>query len=224
VSNLPLTIDLRHASYEDFVTFVFDHYPIPQDDVDELWYWKLEDDVEFDPRRAIAHITRICEESATLLESFTLPQVAQGINYLLGAGNRDGFLDLLWDPKVPWAERYRCIRAIPQLYTQVFERDEDGAGGLAFMLWDSIAYGYFAGTCSPATDPEDARVQEAMFEALSEMLASDHAETLAGAIHGLGHLRHRQSNKAIRDLLSSGRDFDPELRMYAAAVLEDHFQ
>jgi hypothetical protein len=67
-------------------------------------------------------------------------------------------------------------------------------------------------------------VQEAMFEALTDMLASNDPDTLAGAIHGLGHLRHPQSNRAIRDLLSSDRDLDSELRTYAAAVLEDHFQ
>lgn len=37
-----MTIDLRNASYEEFVSFVFDHYPTPEDDVDELWYWNLE--------------------------------------------------------------------------------------------------------------------------------------------------------------------------------------
>ena len=219
-----MSIDLRRASYEEFVTFVFDHEPTPEDDVDNLWYWTLEDDVEIDPRRAIEHLTRVCEQSAALLEHYTVPQIAQGINYLFGAGNRDGFLDLLWNPELPWPARYRCIRAIPQLYTQVFEADPEGAGGLPFMLWDAIAYGYYSGTHDPVTNPEDARVQEAMFEALTAMLASNDPDTLAGAIHGLGHLRHPQSNQAIRDLLSSDRDLDSELRAYAAAVLEDHFQ
>lgn len=92
------------------------------------------------------------------------------------------------------------------------------------MLWDSIAYGYYSATKDPAANPEHARVQDAMFEALTGMLSSDDPETLVGAIHGLGHLRHAQSNQAIRDLLSSDRDLEPEVRSYAAAVLEDHFQ
>ena len=213
--------DLRRASYDEFVAFVFDHYP--GDDVDNLWYWKLEDDVEFDPGRAIGFMTRICEDSAQLMDSYTTPQIAQGINYLLGAGNRDGFLDLLWDPEIPWPERYRCIRAIPQLYTQVFERDSKGSGGLPFMLWDSIAYDYYCGNCDPATNPEDARVQDAMFEALTGMLSSDCQETIAGAVHGLGHLRHRHTNNAIRELLSSDRELEGDVRTFAAAVLEDHF-
>jgi hypothetical protein len=106
-----LSIDLRGASYEEFVMFVFDHDHTPEDDVDNLWYWKLEEDVEIEPRRAIEHLTRVCEQAAALLDSYTVPQIAQGINYLFGAGNRDGFLDLLWDPQLPWSERYRCIRA-----------------------------------------------------------------------------------------------------------------
>jgi hypothetical protein len=110
------------------------------------------------------------------------------------------------------------------LYTQVFETDPDGAGRLAYMLWDPIAYGYYSGRHDPATNAEDARVQDAMFEALTGMLASDHPETLAGAVHGLGHLRHRESNNAIRTLLASGRSLDPELRRYAGDVLEDQFQ
>jgi len=125
---------------------------------------------------------------------------------------------------VPWNERLDCIRSIPQLYAQVFEREPDAGDDCAYMLWDLIAYGYFAGTRNPLTSAEDARVQDAMFEALVSMLDSDHPETLCGAIHGLGHLVHRDGNRAIRALLSSTRTLTPAVRGYAANVLEGHFQ
>lgn len=35
--------DLRHATYEEIVEFVFDHFPA--EDVDDKWYWKLDVDV-----------------------------------------------------------------------------------------------------------------------------------------------------------------------------------
>jgi len=92
------------------------------------------------------------------------------------------------------------------------------------MLWDCIAYDYCCGNRHPATDAEDARVQDAMFEALVGMLSSNHPEILRGAIHGLGHLEHRDGNRMIRELIASSRDLRPEVRTYAAQVLEGHFQ
>ena len=63
-----------------------------------------------------------------------------------------------------------------------------------------------------------------MFEALTGMLHSNHSETLRGAIHGLGHLEHRDGHRVIRELLSSSRAIDSDVRTYAAHVLEGNFQ
>jgi len=214
--------DLRNASYEQIVEFVFDHHP--EDEVDDKWYWKLEPDVQIEPRQAIAFLTRLCQTAGELTKRFTLRQIAEGVNYVFGAGGQYQFSEHLWNPAVAWPERRACIRAIPSLYSQVFEREDDGIGGCAFMLWDWIAYGYCAGSRTPASEPEDARVQDAMFEALVSMLESDHPETLRGAIHGLGHLEHRDGNRVLRELLASSRPLDFEVRRYAAQVLEGHFQ
>ena len=92
------------------------------------------------------------------------------------------------------------------------------------MLWDWIAYDYESGTRSPATDSEDARVQDAMFDALTRMLQSDNPDTQSAAIHGLGHLRHVNSTRAIGSFLSSQRELDASVRSDARDVLEDNFQ
>jgi hypothetical protein len=214
--------DLRNAPYEQIVDFVFDHYP--EDEVDDKWYWQHELDVRIEPREAVAFLTRLCNNAGDLVNRFTLRQIAEGVNFVFGAGARYEFGEQLWNPTVPWPERRACIRSIPRLYSQVFERDPDGIGGCAFMLWDSIAYGYCCGNRHPDSDAEDARVQDAMFEALVSMLRSDHPETLRGAIHGLGHLEHREGNRVLRELLSSSRALGPAVRQYAAQVLEGHFQ
>jgi hypothetical protein len=214
--------DLRNATYDEILQFVFDRYP--EDEVDAKWYWNLAEEVQIQPRRAISFLTRLCSNAGELVGEFTLRQIAEGVNYLFGAGGRSEFGEHLWNPEIPWPERRACIRTIPNLYTQVFERDPEGIGGCAYMLWDSIAYDYHCGNRDPAKSAEDARVQDAMFEALVSMLRSDHTETLRGAVHGLGHLQHRDSNRAIRKLLSSDRDLDPALRAYAAQVLEGQFQ
>ena len=214
-------LDLRTASYEQFVTFVFDHYP--EDEVDDKWYWKLKPEVEMEPRRAVAFLTEALLGGTDLLTQYTPRQVAEGIQYLLG-GTASQFLDQLWNPDVPWPDRERCIRAIPRLYTDVLEGDAEGVDGCAYMLWDWVAYGYYCDNRHPATNPEDARVQDAMFEALTSMLGSRHPETQRGAVHGLGHLSHRESNRAIREFLASGDPVSSEVRGYAASVLEGHFQ
>jgi len=215
--------DLRNATYDQIIDFVFDHYP--EDEVDDKWYWKeLDEDVRIEPRDAVRFLTRLCNTAGQLVDKFTFPQIAEGFTFLFGARGQDEFSEQMWNPAVPWPERLACIRSIPRLYTNVFERDPDGAGGCAYMLWDMIAYGYYCGNRTPLTDAEDARVQDAMFDALVTMLASNHRETLRGAIHGLGHLQHRDGNRVIRELLSSNRTLDSDVRAYAAQVLEGLFQ
>jgi hypothetical protein len=216
-----MPLDLRTATYDEFVTFVFAHYP--EDEVDDKWYWKLEAEVEMEPRRAIAYLTDVLLGGKALLDSYTARQVAEGLNYLLG-GHASDFLDQLWNTEAPWPERERCIKAIPSIYADVLETDPDGVGGCAYMLWDWVAYAYYCGNRDPHTDPEDARVQDAMFGALTSMLTARHPETQRGAVHGLGHLTHRQSGQAIRDFLSSDLPVNAEIRQYAARVLEGHFQ
>jgi len=214
--------NLLDATYEQFLEFVFDHYP--EEEVDDKWYWKLEDEVQIAPRRAIEFMTRMFIESAQLLESYTPIQIAEGLNYLFGAGGHVPFRDQFWTPDVPWPERRKCILAIPRVYEVVLEGDPDGVGGCAYMLWDSIAYDYYCDNRDPGKNPEDARVQDAMLEALRMMLRSNHPETQRGALHGLGHLCHRESNAVIREFLSSERALEPDVRTYGAQVLEGHFQ
>ncbi|SRR6266480_874157 len=215
-------MDLTHATYGEFLQFVFDHYP--EDEVDDKWYWKLDTDVQIPPQRAIEFLTRVCTHAADLLTQYTPRQIAEGLNYLFGAPGGSAFRDQLWSPDVPWTERRQCILSIPALYTQVLETEPDGVGGCAYMLWDSIAYDYFCANRDPTTDVEDARVQDAMFDALTGMLRSDHPETQRGAVHGLGHLSHRKSGAAIREFLSSDRQITQAVRAYAGAVLEGTFQ
>ena len=92
------------------------------------------------------------------------------------------------------------------------------------MLWDWVAYGYQCGNRDAVKSPEDARVQDTMFKAISSLLGSRHPETQVGAVHGLGHLCHRESARAIREFLASDRPVDSRVRAYAASVLEGEFQ
>lgn len=215
-----MDIDLRTASYEEFISSVFDHEPA--DDVDDKWFWKEEVEVQIEPQPFIAHLTSVFEKSSDLVDRFTIRQIAEGLEFLFCGPDGSGRLGQLWNPEVPWLERRRCILSIPNFYRQVFEPDDET--GCGFMLWDWIAYGYESGNKSPANSPEDARVQDTMLEALTAMLASQSDETQAAAIHGLGHLHHRDSSRVITGFLNSSSVITPGLRKYAGEVLEGHFQ
>jgi hypothetical protein len=210
-------LDLHKASYEDFVTYVFAH---PVADVDDVWYFGSRPDIRVEPKTVISYLTRLLTSADRLIPLFTIPQITQGIEFLFGYGS-EWFSGELWNGMVPWPTRRACILSIPELYPAIFEKYD--SGGLGFMLWDTIAFGYDSGSRDPAANAEDARVQVAMFEALTGMLQSENAETQAAAIHGLGHLRHVKSHHAIQDHLQSGRA-DPDVRSYAEEVLAGRFR
>ena len=77
-------LDLRQATYEQFVAFVFDHYP--EDEVDDKWYWKTDAEITTDPQRAVEYLTKALSSGRDLLEQFTHRQIAEGFQYLLGPG------------------------------------------------------------------------------------------------------------------------------------------
>src|SRR5688572_7903485 len=99
--------DLSNASYEDFLDFVFNR--LVEDESAAKWYWHLGEDVTIPPRLAVRYLRRVCEEAGTLIPRFTLPQIAEGLNYLFGPGGQFEFSEQLWNPDVPWSERSACI-------------------------------------------------------------------------------------------------------------------
>src|SRR6266545_807652 len=155
-----MDLDLRNVTFEQFLRVVFDHDP--EDEVDNKWFWKEEYDVQIDPQRFLDYLTQVCMRSVDVLGAFTVPQVCEGLEFIFCGPDATRRLEQLWNPHVPWQERRACILAIPLLYSQIFERHDDA--GCGFMLWDWIAYGYESGTKNPHRDPEEARVQDAMFE------------------------------------------------------------
>ena len=69
--------DIRHISFEDFVTFLFDHdvVPVPRDKKAGPfpWYWSVT--VDYDPRAVIAYYTRLFAAPRFLLAQFPVDQL-----------------------------------------------------------------------------------------------------------------------------------------------------
>jgi hypothetical protein len=218
-----MVIDLRTASFDEWIGFIFNHPPAMESngDTEQEWYWDPELEVLVDPTRQIVFITDICTSASRLLNRFSAPEIDQGLWYMFSAGGEDEFWRHLWNPGVAWELRERCIAAIPCLWPELFERAD--VGSMAFMLWDSIAYDYYCGNRHPGDDSEDHRVQDAMFRALLRQLSSSVPATQQSALHGLGHLRHPDTQSQVLQFLTQS-DLDADTRAYADNILAGKFQ
>ncbi len=216
-----MPIDLRRASFDDWLRFVFDHEPVPENatgDARKEWYWSLDsmDGVVVDPSRQISYLRRLFERP-TVLANFSPAQIDQGFWCMFGGWGDDTFRKQLWNRRVLWDERAAAIRAIEVLYRDLFALEEIGTSG--FMLWDLLAYDYYSGRRSPETGFEDARVQQVMFETLDRMLLADSESTQLAALHGLHHLRHPECMETVRRFLAVP-DRNQKVIEYAERVLE----
>jgi hypothetical protein len=214
-ADLPtMQVDLRGVSYEDWLAFIFDR-PVAQEGEKE-WYFQADLELETDPARQVAFLARLFRAPEALAERFSPGQIEQGFWFLFGTGE-EWFSVPLWGASVPWEERRECLRALPELYVRLFERCPLDTA--PYMLPDLLACGYGFGRRRPGADEEDRRVQEALFIAFREMLASGHPETQRAALHGLHHLAHPGGPGVIEAYLKSEPGPGAELRKYAESVL-----
>ena len=212
-----MDIDLRGRDLESVTDFIFRH-PVPEDPDSKGWYWDV--DLTFDPREQVAHLTAIFRNAADLRSRYSPGQLEQGFWYLI-SGADGGLCSLLWNTAVRWKARAELIDATVALYRDLFAVDPLDTS--AHMFWDGVAYDYGL-TRDPETNAEDRRVQDAMFDALLRILRLDSLPCQRAALHGLGHLRHRKTEKAVEDFLARNPNLSEKDRAYARACASGTMQ
>jgi hypothetical protein len=210
-------IDLRGRDLESVADFIFGH-PVQGDPNSKGWYWDV--DLTFDPREQVAHLNAIFRNAADLRSRYSPGQLEQGFWYLI-SGADGGLCSLLWNTAVRWKARAELIDATVALYRDLFAVDPLDTS--AHMFWDGIAYDYGL-TRDPETNAEDRRVQDAMFDALLRILRLDSLPCQRAALHGLGHLRHRKTEKAVEDFLARNPNLSEKDRAYARACASGTMQ
>ncbi len=202
-----MDVNLDELSFEQFVDLVFNH-PV----TDPAWYWADDFDYYFDDGIAtVEHLTSLFREPEFLFEKYSLEQLEQGfyfITFLLCYIKFDG---LLWAESIPFSLRKNCISSMYELFSRFFA--VNSLKTIGFMWWDCLAYGYYMSNGKPE-DENGAKVQQAMFETLRRILKIDSEECQKSALHGLGHLKHPEIEKTIKDYLRR-RFVKLELREYA---------
>ena len=201
--------DLRGASFDQFVDFLFDHEVAPRD-----WYAHVE--VEYDPYRVVSCYTRLFTSSRFLLSRFSKDQLEQGFWAVHGPVLDCSVSNIIWDQEVPFDIRERCVRAMYRLFADLFA--EEPLNSAANMWWDSLAYAWHCGNRTRAKGGEDRLMQDVMFETLARILEIPSEPCQVAALHGLGHLHHPDTDGLIQGFLGKNGSLAPKLREYALAA------
>lgn len=126
---MTVTIDISGLSYEEWLSFVFDH-PVHE----PLWHFS--DEWGYDvsnPEKTLGYVTQLFTNPAILLKRFSLPHLEQGFWFLPSA---NGLMWLILLPSIPWQARLSAIRSIGTLFETFFSQVELGTS--IYMWWDSL--------------------------------------------------------------------------------------
>lgn len=205
--------DLRRASFEELVAFLFGKEVPPEMNGvrPDPWYWSAT--VDFAPLRVVCDYTRLFSYPGFLPEQYSREQLEQGFEAVRGPTLESGLALVLWEKQVPLAIRENCVRSMYFLYTKLFA--EDALGETARMWWDSIVYDWDSGIRSRSNSDEDKMMQDAMFETLGKILALPQEHCQFAALHGLGHLHHPATLDLVGNYLALNPEISDELREYA---------
>jgi len=72
----PTPVDVTDSSFDEFVSFLFDHDEPPESEKYDPWYFNVE--VEFDAKNIGAYYGRMFSQPEFLLRRFTKAQLEEG--------------------------------------------------------------------------------------------------------------------------------------------------
>lgn len=205
------TYDLRTCSYQEFLDFVFDH-PVEK----QGWYFGSGVQVVFDGVHNTELPTELFSKARPLLERYTRDQLEQGFWALQGQEDWQ-VVHAMFETAVPFDKRAEMIRSMFFLYRDLFAVDDLHTS--SNMWWDSISGSYKVGHRSQSTSDDVRKIQDVMFETLTKILYLESEECQGAALHGLGHLRHPNTEKVIRDWIATQPDLPEDDLEYAEACI-----
>jgi len=116
--------------------------------------------------------------------------------------------EVIWERAVPFAYRERCVRAMFDLFAQLFDGGPLTAS--VNMWWDSLAFDWECGNRARENGGEDQAMQDVMFATLARILDLPSESSQAAALHGLGHLHHPETADLIQSYLNRNNALSPE--------------
>lgn len=216
-------VDISYYSFDEFVSFLFarDVQPLAeQADAKKMdpWYWHVE--VTFDAQRICEYYVRLFRQPAFLLERFSKAQLEEGFWGIQVANLDCPAYRIVLDSDLPFAAREECVRSMFDLFQQLFAADPLESS--AQMWWDSLCYDWTMGLRE--NRGEDLMLQNVMFQTLAKILDLDSEPCQQAALHGLGHLRHPDTEGLIQRFIDRHPQLPAEQRAYALAAAKFEVQ
>lgn len=188
-------------SFEDWLDFVFDSNR--EDESKEIaTRWDLNADLEI----FVKHCIRLFENPDFLSDRYSPEQLEGGFfNCILSSGfSLDWWI---WNKENSPELRRRFIFSSINVFEKVFTKNP--LEHSCFMWWDCLR---------DFSDDKDPKVIEWMFSALSEILKIDSFSCQMSALHGLGHIEHKEKKNLIEKFLRQNPNFED--KEYALAAIE----
>lgn len=213
----PSRVDLTCSSYDEFVSFLFDHEessePAESEKYDP-WYFHVE--VGFDAKAIVAYYSKMFRQPEFLLSRFTKRQLEEGFWAIQGPNLDCSVSWIIHDSDLPLSFREECIRSMADLFKRLFAAEPFDTS--VHMWWDSLCYDWHCGNRKRERGGEDLELQDIFFQTLADVLAIDSWTCQGAALHGLGHLHHPQTKELIERFVDEHPSLTEEQRAYALAA------
>lgn len=154
-----------------------------------------------DADRYRALLIELFRNSKLLYERYTREQLEQGFWALLSGCVGESIEDIIFNQSIAFEKRAEFVRAMFFLYEGLFSIH--ALQSACNMWWHCFSCDYAMHNRSQKSSEDDRKVQDVMFETLTKILHLKSEECQGGALHGLGHLRHPDTEKVIRNWIAT---------------------
>ncbi|HEX2906814.1 MAG TPA: hypothetical protein VHO69_08140 [Phototrophicaceae bacterium] len=217
-----LVYDLRDADFEDFVGFVFEHWVTSRKRND--FHWEDCAVVFFNPSQLLQYYTQLFREPEFLLERYNRDEINCGLEVIREFNNWTVGC-VLDSSETTVAEAEACIRATYDLFAKLLSKTPYDSVG--YMWWDA-GYGRCGGKWRGGTlikertmtDEDHKRLYQVYFETMVSVLQLPSRPCQTAAIHGLGHSKHPDKERVLRQYLADHPDLSDRSRSYVMEAIK----
>lgn len=209
--------DLRNATLDDFIRFIFDH-DVPEDSRDrEYWYYDYDMWIDYNRDELIDLYISLFNSSGDLINKYSYEQLDQGCWAMIGPNLDIGLEEMIWDTDIARAKRVLLIYSMYEIYKNLYTKIQIETS--CNMWWDCLAYDFYDTELRNRHNEETRIIQDAMFCTLKKILELESEYCQEAALHGLGHLRHPETKIAIEAYLMKNSRLSKEQKKYAKACI-----